>query len=202
MSIIAFLKGFGVGFGLIAAIGAQNAYVLTRGICRNHHWAVALIGSLIDALLIAAGIFGMGKLIQQFPHLLTAIAIGGASFLFIYGGLSFKRMFAPGHLRSHDNKVSLKTAILAMLALSFLNPHVYLDTVVLLGSVAVQEIPSNRIIFAAGAITASCVWFFSLALTGQWLQPWFKKPATWCLLDFIIGVIMWAIALTLVMRLI
>ena len=202
MSITAFLKGFGVGFGLIVAIGAQNAYVLTRGICRNHHWVVALIGGLIDALLIAAGILGMGKLIQQFPNLLTATAIGGALFLFIYGGLSFKRMFAPGHLRGCGDEVGFKTAVLAMLALSLLNPHVYLDTVVLLGSVAVQEMPSNQIIFGAGAVTASFVWFFSLALGGQWLQPWFRNPATWRLLDFIIGVIMWAIALTLVINLI
>ena len=202
MSITAFLKGFGVGFGLIVAIGAQNAYVLTRGIGRNHHWVVALIGSLVDALLIAAGILGMGKLIQQFPNLLTAIAIGGALFLFIYGGLSFKRMFTPGHLRGCGDEVSFKTAVLAMLALSLLNPHVYLDTVILLGSVAVQEMPNNQIIFGAGAVTASFVWFFSLALGGQWLQPWFQNPATWRLLDFIIGVIMWAIALTLVVNLI
>lgn len=201
MSIMAFFKGFGIGFGLIAAIGAQNAYVLTRGICRNHHWVIALIGSLIDALLIIAGVLGMGKLIQQFPNLLTAIAIGGALFLLIYGGLSFKRMFTPAHLRGNGNKVSLKTAVLAMLALSVLNPHVYLDTVVLLGSVAVQETPDNQIIFAAGAVTSSFVWFFSLAFGGQWLQPWFQNPSTWRLLDFIIGVIMWTIALMLVINL-
>lgn len=202
MTVTAFLKGFGIGFGLIAAIGAQNAYVLTRGICRNHHWVVALIGSLIDALLIVVGIMGMGKLIQQFPNLLTSMAIGGALFLFVYGGLSFKRMFARGHLRADASKVSLKTAVVAMLAFSFLNPHVYLDTIILLGSVAVQETPNNQIIFAAGAIVSSFVWFFSLALGGQWLQPRFQNPATWRLLDFIIGMIMCSIALTLVVRLI
>ena len=118
--------------GLIVAIGAQNAYVLTRGICRNHHWVVALMGGVIDALLIVSGIMGMGKLVQQFPALLTVVAMGGALFLFVYGELSFKKMFAGGYLRDTDDKVSLKSAICAMLALSLLNPHVYLDTVVLI----------------------------------------------------------------------
>ncbi len=202
MSITVFAKGFGVSFALIVAIGAQNAYVLTRGICRNHHWVIALIGGVIDAVLIVAGIMGMGKFIQQFPNLLTATTIGGALFLFVYGGLSFKKMLAPGHLRgAAADKVSLKTAICSMLALSLLNPHVYLDTMILLGSIAIQEVPSNRIVFGAGAISASSIWFFILALGGQWLQPYFQNPTTWRILDFIIGVIMWSIALTLAMSL-
>lgn len=201
MSAITFAKGFGISFALISVIGAQNAYVLTRGICRNHHWTVALMGSLIDTLLIAAGIMGMGKLIQQFPNLLTVTAIGGALFLFVYGGLSFKKMFAPGHLRGTGDKVSLKTAVCSMLVISLLNPHVYLDTMILLGSIAIQEMPNNQVVFGAGAISASFIWFFSLALGGQWLQPWFQNPTTWRILDFIIGVIMCGIALTLVVSL-
>ena len=196
------VKGFGIGMGLIVAIGAQNAYVLTRGICRNHHWIAALMGSVIDALLIVAGIMGMGVLIQKFPNLLTLTTIGGALFLFVYGALSFRKMFRTEQLQGSGKHVSLKTAVISMLAFSLLNPHVYLDTVILLGSVAIQEHPDDRIAFGAGAVSASFVWFFSLALGGQWLQPWFQSPATWRLLDFVVGTIMWSIALTLIARLI
>jgi L-lysine exporter family protein LysE/ArgO len=196
------VKGFGIGMGLIVAIGAQNAYVLTRGICRNHHWAAALIGSTIDALLIVAGIMGMGVLIQKFPNLLLFTTIGGALFLFVYGAISFRKMSGTEQLQSSGKLVSLKTAVVSMLAFSLLNPHVYLDTVILLGSVAIQEHPHHRIAFGIGAVSASFVWFFSLALGGQWLQPWFQSPATWRLLDFAVGMIMWSIALTLIVRLI
>ena len=206
MSLIDFnlasvVKGFGIGMGLIVAIGAQNAYVLTRGICRNHHWITALIGSLIDSLLIIAGIMGMGVLIQKFPNLLMVTTIGGVLFLFVYGALSFRRMFVTEQLQGSGKQVSLKTAVVSMLAFSLLNPHVYLDTVILLGSVAIQEHPDDRIAFGTGAVSASFIWFFSLALGGQWLQPWFQSPATWRLLDFLIGLIMWSIALTLIARL-
>ncbi len=190
-----------MGFALIVAIGAQNAYVLTRGICRNHHWVVALIGSVIDSILIGAGILGMGRLVQQYPGLLIATTFGGALFLFVYGALSIKKMLAPGHLRGGGDQVQLKTAVLSMLAFSLLNPHVYLDTVVLVGSVAIQELPEHRILFGAGAVTASFVWFFSLALGGQWLQPWFQSPATWRVLDLIIALVMWTIGLTLLAKL-
>jgi L-lysine exporter family protein LysE/ArgO len=196
------IKGFGIGMGLIVAIGAQNAYVLTRGICRNHHWIAALIGSLIDALLIVAGIMGMGVLVQKFPNLLLLTTIGGALFLLVYGALSFRKMFDTEQLQSSGKHVRLKTAVISMLAFSLLNPHVYLDTVILLGSVAIQEHPDDRIAFGVGAVSASFVWFFSLALGGQWLQPWFQSPVTWRLLDFLVGMIMWSIALTLIVRLI
>lgn len=197
-----FLKGFGIGLGLIVAIGAQNAYVLTRGICRNHHWIVAFIGSLVDALLICAGILGMGRFVQQYPQMSVAVTLGGVIFLLAYGALSFRKMMSTEQLRGTGNSVSFRRAVVTMLAFSFLNPHVYLDTVVLVGSIAIQEQPHNRWYFGAGAITASFVWFFTLSLGGQLLQPWFQSARTWKVLDFCIGVIMWGIALTLIIRLV
>jgi L-lysine exporter family protein LysE/ArgO len=202
MFLQAFIKGFGVGFALIVAIGAQNAYVLTRGICRNHHWTVALMGSVIDAVLISVGILGMGELVEAWPPMITVVTLAGSVFLFVYGAISFKKMLDPGELRASNELVSLKRAVITMLAFSFLNPHVYLDTVVLVGSIAVQEESQNRIPFGAGAVLASFVWFFSLALGGQWLTPWFQDTRTWKWLDFVIGIIMWAIAFTLFANLI
>ena len=104
-----FVKGFAVGVALIVAIGPQNAYVLTRGICRNHHWLVALLGSSIDGLLIVAGIFGMGGLVRAWPDLLFVVSVGGALFLFVYGLLSFKRMLDPGELRAGSQRVSVQS---------------------------------------------------------------------------------------------
>ena len=197
-----FIKGFGVGVALIVAIGPQNAYVLTRGISHNHHWVVALLGSVIDALLIGAGVLGMGQLVKAYPDLIDFVSVAGALFLFIYGVVSFRKMLDPGELHASNNTVTLKRAVLTMLAFSLLNPHVYLDTVILIGSVAIQEAEANRIIFGAGAVAASFIWFFGLALGGQWLAPWFQDSRTWKVLDFVIGVIMWVIAFTLVANLI
>jgi L-lysine exporter family protein LysE/ArgO len=202
MLLQSFIKGFGVGIALIVAIGAQNAYVLTRGICRNHHWTVAFMGSVIDATLISAGILGMGELVKAWPQMISVVTLAGAIFLFVYGTISFKKMLDPGELRASNERVSLKRAVITMLAFSFLNPHVYLDTVILVGSIAIQEEPQNRIVFGAGAVLASFAWFFSLALGGQWLTPWFEDARTWKWLDFVIGIIMWTIAFTLFANLI
>ena len=195
-------RGFGLGFSLIAAIGAQNAYVLTRGILRNHHWAIALVCSVIDALLITVGILGMGSLIQRWPSLITVLTIFGALFLLVYGLLSIRRMLQPGTLDTSKVTVSLGTAILTVVALSLLNPHVYLDTVILIGSVAVQEPEASRFDFGIGAVTASFVWFFCLAFGGQSLQRWFQKPSSWRVLDGFVAVVMlslaWALAWPLI----
>lgn len=202
MDIAATIRGFGLGFSLIAAIGAQNAYVLTRGILRNHHWAVALVCSVLDALLIAVGILGMGSLIQAFPDLLVVLTVFGALFLFIYGLVSFRNMLRAQALSSERARVSLPIAIVTVLGLSLLNPHVYLDTVILIGSVSIQELPANRLDFGVGAAVASFVWFFLLALGGQWLQRWFQKPAAWRILDGVVGVIMWSLSFSLIWPLI
>ena len=198
IEIAPFGRGFGLGFGLIAAIGAQNAYVLTRGILRNHHFAIALVCSLLDVVLILLGIAGMGRLVKVYPSLITVLTVMGAAFLFAYGLFSFRRMLRTESLRAEHGLVSLRVAVMTVLALSLLNPHVYLDTVILIGSVSLHELPSNRPIFAAGACLASFVWFFCLALGGQWLQGWFQTPIAWRLLDASVGVIMWTLALMLV----
>jgi len=191
-------RGFGLGFSLIAAIGAQNAYVLTRGILRNHHWPVALVCSVLDGLLITVGVLGMGALIQAWPGLLLILTVFGALFLFLYGLLSFRRLFQADKLGTSKGEVTLTSAILTVLGLSLLNPHVYLDTVILIGSVSVQEAPASRFDFGLGAVTASFVWFFCLALGGQWLQRWFQNPRAWQVLDGLVGVIMWSLAFSLI----
>ncbi len=194
----AFGRGFGIGFSLIAAIGAQNAYVLTRGILHNHHFVVGLVCSVIDVGLITAGIIGMGRLVQAWPELFTGLTVFGALFLFVYGCLSFRRMLGSATLNTDRKKVSLKVAVLTVVALSLLNPHVYLDTVVLLGSISLQEQADNRLSFGIGACVASFVWFFCLALGGQWMQRWFQTPAAWQILDGLVGVIMWSLAWMLI----
>ena len=196
--LAAYSRGFGIGFSLIAAIGAQNAYVLSRGILRNHHWVIAVVCAVLDTLLIAVGILGMGTLIQAYPSSLFVMTIFGALFLFGYGLFSFRRMLTDQKLDAAEQKVSLKVAVATVLALSLLNPHVYLDTVILIGSVSVQELPEYRLAFGVGAASASFVWFFCLSFGGQWLQPWFQNPTSWRILDGVVGIIMWALAWMLV----
>ena len=198
MEFAPFARGFGLGFSLIAAIGAQNAYVLTRGILHNHHWVVASVCSVLDALLITAGILGMGSLIQAFPHLVPLVTGFGALFLFIYGYLAFRRMFQAEVLGPASKRVTRSVAIATILALSLLNPHVYLDTVILIGSISVREHAADRAVFGAGAVLASLTWFFCLALGGQWMQRWFQSPAAWRVLDAIVGVVMWALTYSLI----
>ncbi len=201
MELAPFVRGFGLGFSLIAAIGAQNAYVLTRGILHNHHWVVALVCSILDAVLISAGILGMGGLIRIYPGLVSALTAFGALFLFAYGLYAFRRMFKIEVLGPESKRVSRSVAVATVLALSLLNPHVYLDTVILIGSISVRELPPNRLSFGIGAALASFVWFFCLALGGQWLQRWFQTPAAWRALDAIVGIVMWALAISLVREL-
>ena len=201
MEIASFARGFGLGFSLIAAIGAQNAYVLTRGILQNHHWPVALVCSLLDALLIAAGILGMGRLVTVWPWFIDGLTVFGALFLFGYGMLSLRRLFHRDRLETGGDRISLGAAVSTALALSLLNPHVYLDTVVLIGSVSVQEPPDARMLFGTGAAMASLVWFFCLTVCGRAMQDWFRSARAWQVLDLLVTVVMWAIAFTLVRKL-
>lgn len=197
MELAPFVRGFGLGFSLIAAIGAQNAYVLTRGILRNHHWLIALVCSTLDAILICIGILGMSGLIKAYPNLISMVTGFGALFLFAYGLFAFGRMFQSEKLGPDSKRVTRSVAVLTVLALSLLNPHVYLDTVILIGSISVRELASDRLIFGVGAVTASFVWFFCLAMGGQWLQRWFQTPVAWRVLDALVGIIMWALAFSL-----
>lgn len=195
--VLPLLKGFSLGAGLIIAIGAQNAFVLRQGLKRLHVLATASVCTLCDAVLILLGVNGLGTLIAGFPALNAVTTWGGALFLLVYGLRAFRKAIAPATLEAAgvaDPPASLYGTVLTALALSLLNPHVYLDTVVLLGSVGAQYPANSRIYFAAGAMLASATWFFSLSYGASRLTPLFKRRVAWRVLDVTIGCIMWMIA--------
>jgi len=193
------ITGFALGFGLILAIGAQNAFVLRQGLRREHVLAVVLTCAVSDAVLIAAGVAGFGWLAAEVPWLRAVMTWGGAAFLVVYGALSFRAAASPGALRAAGTGGgSLRAAVLTCLALTWLNPHVYLDTVVLLGSVSAQY-PGQALAFGAGAVTASFAFFFSLGYGARLLAPIFARPAAWRVLDVAVGLVMWGIAAKLLL---
>lgn len=193
-----YTQGFGIGAGLIIAIGAQNAFVLSQGIKREYHWLVPFICSLCDCLLIILGAAGVGTLIAKDPSLTRLAGWGGAAFLFFYGGKAFLSALKNNTLDTQDHAVqTLKSVIMTTLALTLLNPHVYLDTVVLLGSISSRFSGMSKTVFILGACTASISWFFCLSFAGTLLRPVFKKPGVWKILDVIIGITMWVIAISI-----
>lgn len=200
-ALSALLAGAALGASLIIAIGAQNAFVLRQGIARDHVLAVVATCVACDWALIMLGGVGFGALVKTFPAVTAVAAWGGAAFLLLYGALSFRAALRPGSLeREHGNHTMLpstKAAIGATLAVSLLNPHVYLDTVVLLGGVAAQYAGGLRVAFIVGACAASLVWFAGLGFGARLLTPLFERPVTWRVLDVAIGVIMWWIAAAL-----
>ncbi|AQT78227.1 amino acid transporter [Mycolicibacterium litorale] len=182
--------GFLTSFTLIAAIGAQNAFVLRQGIRREHVLAVVSVCAVSDLLLITAGIAGVGALITAHPEAVTVAKIGGAAFLFGYGALAARRALRPSAMTPAQNgSTRLISVLLTCLAMTFLNPHVYLDTVVLLGTLANQHADS-RWLFGIGAVTASVVWFFSLGFGARRLAGLFASPLTWRVLDGMIAATM------------
>lgn len=193
---IPYLTGMATGASLIIAIGAQNAFVLTQGIRKQHRFVVALICSLCDALLISAGVAGMGALIEQSPLLLGVASVAGALFLFVYGLKSLISAFHAdrGMEASGEHLVSRKQVVFTTLAITLLNPHVYLDTVVLLGSISATYAGPGRYLFGGGAVTMSFLWFFILAYGSGFLAPLFSKAITWRILDTAIFLVMWTIA--------
>jgi len=194
----AMVAGFGLGLSLIVAIGAQNAFVLRQGLRREHVLAVVLVCALSDGVLVAAGVAGFGALTQALPGLERVMRYGGAAFLLIYGGRSFRAAWRGGAvLEAGIGAGSLRRAVLSCLALTWLNPHVYLDTVVLLGSVSAQY--EDRFGFALGAVTASFVFFFSLGYGARVLAPLFRRPVSWRVRDVGVGAVMWSIAAGLVL---
>lgn len=193
-----FLAGLATSAGLIMAIGAQNAFVLSQGVRREYHWSIAGVCSLLDAVLITAGIAGMGVLIGQSELTLTLISWAGGAFLLWYGANALRSALRSESLNlSANNFSSLKSALLTTLALSLLNPHVYLDTVVLLGSIGGRYPDEERYWFGAGAALFSFVWFFSLSLGARWLAPLFRKPVSWRILDGLVCLVMWTLAVLL-----
>jgi L-lysine exporter family protein LysE/ArgO len=196
------LAGFLLGASLIMAIGAQNAFILRQGLLRRHVFVLCLICAASDALLIALGVGGLGTLIAQVPVLIEAVTIGGALFLAAYAAIAFGRAVHPAAMKAAETREStLGGAVAACLAFTFLNPHVYLDTVVLLGSLSAGYQGAGRFAFGAGAALASFVWFFGLGYGARLLEPVFARPAAWRVLDVIIGVVMAALAISLVHRL-
>lgn len=205
-SFLAALLGLVTGLSLIIAIGAQNAYVLRLGITARSRLIlpIVLICALSDAALIAAGIGGIGALVQAAPVALVVIRVVGSAFLIVYGLLAAKRALRPGVLVTENagsGTPTLKTAVLTVLALTWLNPHVYLDTVLFLGSIANQQGAGERWWFGAGALVASFAWFFALGFGARLLRPVFARPASWRVLDGIIAVVMVALGLRLALGL-
>ncbi|CAA9581284.1 MAG: Arginine exporter protein ArgO [uncultured Truepera sp.] len=193
-----FIQGLGLGAGLIVAIGAQNAFVLRQGLRKQQVLVTALVCALCDAALITLGVAGFGAVVSSTPALTTLAAWGGAAFLFVYGLRAFFSALRSRGLEPQVGPVSAQNAVLTTLAVSLLNPHVYLDTVVLLGGIGAQFVGPNRLMFGLGAVTASSVWFFSLAYGATRLGPLFRRPLAWRVLDVLIGVVMWSIAASLV----
>ncbi|HEV7814586.1 MAG TPA: LysE/ArgO family amino acid transporter [Janthinobacterium sp.] len=199
MEAAAFLKGLGLGGSLIVAIGSQNAYLLRQALKREFVLSCIAICIACDALLIAAGVSGMGELVTNAPALLLWLKIGGALFLLAYGLRAARSALRPARLLAGDGpaRSDYRAVIAAMLAFSLLNPHVYLDTVILLGAIGGQQPGQGRLYFAIGAILASTLWFSGLGLGARYLAPVFSRPLSWQLLDGVIAVVMWAIALSL-----
>lgn len=192
------LAGFSLGGGLIVAIGAQNAFVLRLGLLRSHVFAICLLCALSDAVLIVLGIAGLGTLVQRSPMLLTAVTYGGALFLFVYGLMAFRRVLTPEAMKTAQKETpTLAAAVATALAFTFLNPHVYLDTVLLLGSFSAKYLGQERIAFGIGAVTASFAWFFGLGYGARLLAPVFARPLAWQVLDVLIGSVMWLLAASL-----
>jgi len=196
--MLSFLQGIGIGGGLIIAIGAQNAFVLSQGVRRNFPVQTAIVCSLCDATLILLGVTGVGSLVATHPILIQLATWLGALFLIWYGGRSFHSAIQGGSLDPSAEAIpSRRKLLLATLALTFLNPHVYLDTIVLVGGFSGQLSQTERYLFGAGAMTASVIWFFSLSLGAGFLAPLFRKPIAWRFLDGFVCLTMWGIALSL-----
>lgn len=196
------LAGFGLGLSLIVAIGAQNAFVLRQGLRREHVLWIVAICALSDAVLIGLGIWGLGAIIESADTLLTVVRLGGAAFLIWYGVRSAIRAGKPGTLETESTgaSTSLRTALATALALTWLNPHVYLDTVVLLGSIGATY-GDSRWVFGLGAAVGSVVWFTALGFGSRLLRPLFAKPLAWRFLDAAIALVMFAIAGSLLLGL-
>jgi L-lysine exporter family protein LysE/ArgO len=191
------ILGFVASFTLIAAIGAQNAFVLRQGIRREHVLPVVAMCTVSDIVLISAGIAGVGALISAHPSALNIAKFGGALFLVGYGLLAARRAWRPSSLSpSEKAPARLIEVLVTCAALTFLNPHVYLDTVVLLGALA-NEHRDERWLFGVGAVTASAVWFVGLGLGARRLAGLFASPLTWRILDGLIAVMMIGLGVSL-----
>jgi len=195
----AYLAGLAAGAGLIIAIGAQNAFVLRQGLQRHFIGSVVAVCILADVGLILLGVAGMGLAVKQHPSLLEWLRYVGAAFLAVYGMLALRRAWqGESGLQPVGNAaLSRGRIVLACLAFTLLNPHVYLDTVVLLGSLSTHYAGNARWFFAAGASTASVLWFLSLGYGARLLLPVFRSPLAWRVFDVAVAVFMLTLAVVL-----
>ena len=195
-----FAQGLFLGLGLIVAIGAQNAFVLRQGLRREHVGSVVAFCAVADAVLITAGVFGMAQALGDRPMLARGLALGGAAFLAVYGwrALQRARQISALDVTASGQTLSRGAALAQAAAFTLLNPHVYLDTVLLVGSIGAQQPAPFQAWFAAGASTASLLWFSGLGFGARWLAPWFARPRAWQVLDALIGVTMWVLSALLV----
>lgn len=201
MPLTPVITGFASGAGLIVAIGSQNAYLLRQGLRREHVLPLVLICALSDALLILLGALGIGALVDAAPWALQLLRWAGAAFLVGYGVLAARRALRPqAMLPGEQPRTRLAVAALTMLALTWLNPHVYLDTVLLLGGLGAAHGDPGRWLFAAGAAAASLIWFALLGFGARGLGRFFARPSAWRVLDGIIAVTMLVLAVLLLVR--
>jgi L-lysine exporter family protein LysE/ArgO len=188
--------GFALGATLIIAIGAQNAFVLRQGLKREHVGAVVTFCAAADALLMTAGVLGAGRALAAAPQLGALLALSGALFLGAYGLRALSRAWRPAVLVAERARgtITRRAAVAQAAAFTLLNPHVYLDTVMLVGAVGAQQTPALRPAFLIGACAASGLWFTAIGYGARWLAPWFARPAAWRVLDTVIGLTMLVLA--------
>jgi L-lysine exporter family protein LysE/ArgO len=196
-----FLTGFALSAALIMAIGAQNLFVLRQGLRREHVGAIVLFCGTADGVLIALGVGGMGALLGAMPRLTMALSLGGAGFLGWYGVQALRRMATPEAMAvTQEGAISLGRALASTAAFTFLNPHVYLDTVLLMGAAGSAQPAALRPLFVAGAASASFTWFAALGFGARALVPLFAKATAWRVLDAIVGVTMLSLSASLLMH--
>lgn len=191
-----FLQGLALCSCLIIAIGAQNAFVLRQGLRREHIGVIVLFCASTDVVLMTVGVMGVAQTLGQHPLLARMLSLAGAVFLAVYGAQALQRALHAHQLRTSPvgSKLSMGAAIAQAAAFTFLNPHVYLDTVLLVGSIGAQHPMHLRWWFISGASTASFIWFSLLGFGARWLAPWFAHARAWLVLDTLVGITMWILA--------
>lgn len=204
MNLAILLQGMGLGASLIVPIGAQNAYVLNQGIKKQHHLTIAAVCSILDVIFISIGVFGGGHLISSRPLLLDILTIGGVAFLSFYAFLSLRSALRPSETSESNNTQLAKgrtAAIGGALAVTLFNPHLYLDTIVILGSIGGQFSETDRLSFAVGSISASFIWFYGLSMAAARFSPILSQVRVRQCIDMIVGIFMLFIAAQLLRHL-
>ena len=200
LHLTAFTNGFALSAALIVAIGAQNTFVLRQGLRREHVGPIVLLCAASDLLLMAAGVAGLGSLLKQWSSLTFGLTLCGALFLACYGFAALRRVVSPdiAALANQDGVLSRSAALARAAGFTFLNPHVYLDTLILVGAVGNTQAPGTHPTFVAGAGLASAVWFSALGYGARLLAPVLRTPTAWRGLDGFVGITMLALAAKLV----